>query len=79
MWWWRGDVAGDYSLAGCELTDATASLDITQVLQLDLGVDFCATAFQPCQENGTGLIKGVHDCKVQRDCVSRQSEWEVEY
>lgn len=54
-------VAGDYSLAGCELTDATAGLDVTQVFQLNLGIDFCARAFQPFQEHGAGLIEGVHD------------------
>jgi hypothetical protein len=54
------NVFGDYWLAGCELTDATASLKVTQIFQLNFGADFRPRALEPVQEDMAGPVEGVH-------------------
>lgn len=51
------DILGDYPL---KLTDATTSLVVPQIFQLDFRADLSARALKPVQENAAGFIEGVH-------------------
>lgn len=70
MWEEEEIVSGDYALAERELTDATARLNVTQILQLDFRVDFGPRTPEPVQENMAGLIEGVHDSAGRVWCGS---------
>lgn len=72
----KGGAVGDYPVAGCELTDAASSLNVTQVFQLDLGADHGARAFQPVQKDMTGLVERVHERRRGMHCGSGESDQE---
>jgi hypothetical protein len=51
---------GSKTYSGSELTNASPSARVTQVLQLNFRADFCSRAGEPWQKGLTGAVEVCH-------------------